>query len=749
MSVFQAIIANVKKVTDLPDSHFYDTARAGELSQNIKNGNAEYPAVLMHESAAYSSTINQDGIDLKNEIRTNGDFYIKIFSKDIDDMIKVEETIKSHFATPQKFTVACDDECVKSASIIFNADEKVDRENSKNGLFTSTLSMKYINVILPKDVENPIKVELDKNVQLRVMKHLYLLDHTLSDIEKEMENIPQETDAYKKLESQHKDIEEQIASMYTFENLCAEKIITTDHGFVLCYAAMVENEWDLAKVTEVYKQRHEQEKKAKEAEEARINDIKERYTKTGDKELNRYTDAVVEDIRNKLHTEFPVDIYGGSTFIDWLRLDGLGTLKFPNILVHTDSNYTFANKSYTNIDSDGSPVSHGYSTTALPIEYGIRINIMATEQEQTKEIMKQLQNLYTEEVQIKVPDTANEGEFCSIRLAINPDVSIANKSLNIGADGTTLFQIIITFKKFPSVYHPYQYNLFKDISNDQQLQLRLLQQAEFLLLCDSKIRNEAIPQLDSEYKNLFTLNQKKSLFGSVLGAIGSAFESQEYKQLKECFKNRQPIDRKLFDTALSKITSVYPSLYDKMMQGWSIEQIREDLNKYADLFNGKWNAICNDVSMMACQSMFAQLGMSGDKNQPTEQIRKGLVFYIEKMVNDPYCTLEDAKEAYDEQLRIEEEERIERERRTQETLEAWSESFRERRSSSGGFFGNMMSTAGGVALGNKMSGNGSRRDGKKDLFGTSVCQRCNSRDVFKQTSCSGCPAAKRCTKQIR
>ena len=119
------------------------------------------------------------------------------------------------------------------------------------------------------------------------------------------------------------------------------------------------------------------------------------------------------------------------------------------------------------------------------------------------------------------------------------------------------------------------------------------------------------------------------------------------------------------------------------------------------------------------------------------------------MVNDPYCTLEDAKEAYDEQLRIEEEERIERERRTQETLEAWSESFRERRSSSGGFFGNMMSTAGGVALGNKMSGNGSRRDGKKDLFGTSVCQRCNSRDVFKQTSCSGCPAAKRCTKQIR
>lgn len=721
MSSFQAIINNLKNVINLPDSHFYDLARSDELSRNITNGKAEYPAILVIEAEMYSPITNQDGIDLKNEIRTGSDFYIRIFSQDIDDMINVEEAIKSHFASPQKLSFTCNEDCVKPATILFNADEKINRKSMANGIFYSTLAMQYIDMVLPKDVENPIKVELDKNTQLKVMKHLCLLDNTLSSIEKEMESAPQGTDTYEKLGNQHKDIEEQISSMYTFENLCAEKIVSADHGFVTCYVTMVKNKWDITQATEAYKQRHEQEKKAKEAEKVRINDINKRFTKKGDKILNRYTDAVVEDIKNKLQTEFSVDVYGGSTFIDWLRLDGLGTLKFPNVLVHTDSNYTFANKTYTNIGSDGSPISHGYSTTAFPIEYGIRINIVAREQEQVNEIKKQLQSLYTDEVQVNIPDTAIEGEFCPIKLMINPDVSIVNKSLNVGADGGTLFQIIIPFKKFPSVYHPYQYNLFKDISDDQQLQLRLLQQAEFLLLCDSKIRNEAIPQLDSEYKNLFTLNQKKSLFGSLLGAIGSAFESQEYKQLKECFKNRQPIDRKLFDTALSKITSVYPSLYDKMMQGWSIEQIREDLNKYADLFNKKWNTICNDVSMMACQSMFTQLGMSGDKNQPTEQIRKGLVFYIEKMVSDPYCTLEDAKKAYDEQLRIEEEERIERERRNQETLEAWSESFRERRSSSGGFLSNMLSTAGGVALGNKMSNSGGRKSGKLDLYGTARC----------------------------
>ena len=746
MSIFQEIISYLKNVIDLPDSHFYDISRKGELYQNINSDQMDYPAILFFESATYSSTLNQDEVDLKNEIRMNSDFFIQIFSNDIDDMIEVEETIKSHFAIPQELTVVCDDERVRAVSIVFNADEKIERENSISGIVNSTLSMKYIDMILPKKVENPIKVELDKNTQLCVMKHLCLLDSTLSDIEKELKKTPQDADAYEKLNAQCKDIEEQLSSMYTFENLCAEKIVTADHGFTLCYAFMVQNKWDIALATEAYKQKHEKERKADEEKEARANEIKQRFSKKGDKELNRYTDAVIEDIKSKLRINFPVDFYGGSSFIDFYRLDALEELKFPNILVYTDSNYTFANKSYTNIDSNGMPVFHNYSTNAFPIEYGIKIGIMTKEQEQADEIEKQLKNLYTDEVQIKVPDTAIEGEFCPIKLVINPDVAIVNKSFNAEEYGCTISHTVIPFKKYPSVYHPYQYNFLKDIGNDQRLQFRLLQQAEFLMLCDSKIRNEAISQLNSEYKNLFTLSQKKSLFDSVLGAIGSAFESQEYKQLKECFKNRRPIDRNLFDKALSKITSVYPCLYDKMMQGWTVEQIYDDLNKYADLFNKKWNNICNGVSMFACQSMFAQLGMSGDKNQPTERIHKGLMFYIDKMANDPYCTLKDAKEAYDEQLRIEEEERIARERHIQEVSNDWSESFRGRSSSSGGFFSNMMSTASGVVLGNKMSGNSKRKDDRRDFMGTAGCMYGKKKDGWTVHCDMRCPLYDKCTR---
>ena len=101
-----------------------------------------------------------------------------------------------------------------------------------------------------------------------------------------------------------------------------------------------------------------------------------------------------------------------------------------------------------------------------------------------------------------------------------------------------------------------------------------------------------------------------------------------------------------------------------------------------------------------------------------------IVFYIQKMVDTPACTLSDAVTAYTEQLRIEAEAQRERDRQNQETLEAWSESLRERRQnrSSGGFFSNMMSTAGGVALGNKISGTA----GAGDQIWESYCPHCGN-----------------------
>ena len=62
--------------------------------------------------------------------------------------------------------------------------------------------------------------------------------------------------------------------------------------------------------------------------------------------------------------------------------------------------------------------------------------------------------------------------------------------------------------------------------------------------------------------------------------------------------------------------------------------------------------------------------------------------------------------------------------------------------------GGILKTAFGVALGNKMSnrGNNEKRNGKRDLLGSSVCQY-GKRDKngFKQT-CVFCPVRDKCSR---
>lgn len=594
------------------------------------------------------------------------------------------------------------------------------------------------------------QLELDSSAKTDIIERIAALEDIKSVIQKQ-DNISgnDTTDMIDKAWAELDSLVDCVNGLTTYRKL---------------YDTMTNNQCNADEALSIIKKELEKQQKQAEKETARILDIEKRFSKKGDKVLNRFTDAVVEDIKNKLNNDSQPFIYGGTTFMEWYRLDGKKELQYPNILIYTDTNYTFDYKQYTNVNAEGGSVVHEYTQNALPIIYGIRIQIQAKTQDEIEIIDNQIRKLYANEIQVCVPDPVIEGETIPLRLVIDEEKSPRDDFYDDISGGCTRFQTVITFKKFPSVYYPVEY-VFTDIKDNQRLQVRLLQQAEFLLLCDSYLRNNAINQLNSDYKNLFCpQTANKSILGLMSNAISTAVtnvvsmalsseeEYEAYKTLKTCMKNGQPLDRKTFDKAFSKITLVYPNLYNKMAQGWSLEQIRNDLNKYADIFNNRWNSICNTLAVV-CPLMFQQLGMSGDKNMPLETIRKGLEFYMNKMVNDPYYTMTDAKNAYDEQLQIEKEEE---ERREQEAKEAWDsmmEARRERRregGSSGGFFGNMFSTAGGVAIGNKMSGNSKRKDEKKDFFGSSVCQRCNSKSTSSDRyTCYGCPVYSRCTQQYR
>lgn len=167
----------------------------------------------------------------------------------------------------------------------------------------------------------------------------------------------------------------------------------------------------------------------KKKEDERIQHIETIFKKTGDKVVNRFTDAVVEELKNKLQPEFDMPIYGGSTYAEWYRLEGTGKLTFPNILVIDKMNYTFAIKEYLNATADGNLVTHRYSQEAFPIEYGISIVIRTADDKQLRSIEKKLEELYKNEVQITVPDPVFENELCPIKLLIDSDDSTSEEEI--------------------------------------------------------------------------------------------------------------------------------------------------------------------------------------------------------------------------------------------------------------------------------------------------------------------------------
>lgn len=654
---------------------------------------------------------------------------ICIWATDISELAELEEYIQSFYNKKRLLSVEHPNkqEQMLNFEISLRTTHKVKRSQKDIGnehVYLSSIFLIGSNCVSFTETYSDAQLELDSDAKNDIIERLAALEDIKAVILQKNNSFDNDKTAM---------IDKSWAELDSLID-CVKGITT----YRKLYDTMNNHNCNAGDALSLIQDEQAKEEKRAQEEARRIQDLEKKFSKKGDKVLNQYTDAVIENIKSKWNNNFPLHIYGGSTFTDWYKLDALKMLEYPNILVKTDFNYTFSNKQYTNINADGKSVIHDYTQHALPAEYGFRIQIRGENQKQVEQIDDWLREYYTEETQVCIPDPTMEGEVIPIRLIIDMEKSAKQDFYDDINGDCSVFQAIITFQKMASVYYPIEY-VFTDVIDDQQVQFRLLQQAEFFILCDSKIRYEALKQLDTDYKNLLTANQKKSIFDSLLNAVGSAFDSPEYKALKTCFKNGQPIDRNLFNKALSKITDVYP-LYDKMAHGWTPEQIHDDLSKYADFFNSRWNSICNTLTVLSCPLMLKQLGMSGDKNMPLEKIHKGLVFYINKMFDDPYCTMCDAYAQYDKQLAYEAEQaQIAREQRELERESSGN-------NSGGGFLSSMLSNAGGGVIGNKMSGNSPRNDEKKDLFGTPLCKYGQKGPNGWTIHCDlSCPLKYRCT----
>lgn len=152
------------------------------MVQTLSRCELDFPAVLILEEDNYSPDQSQNGIDLKTEAKVNSNFTVTLLADSIDKLIEMEETISSKYSAPKKLSDLSTERCVSNAEILIDTEKKIERCTSKTrkNEYQSIIHMKCIGITLEKDIVNPIKVELDKNIQIQVMKHLSLLNELYS-----------------------------------------------------------------------------------------------------------------------------------------------------------------------------------------------------------------------------------------------------------------------------------------------------------------------------------------------------------------------------------------------------------------------------------------------------------------------------------------------------------------------------------------------------------------------------------------
>lgn len=618
MSSFDnTVLEYLKKLFSLDACHFYLNTPSDnkKLKNSLSDGTCSFPVLKLFSKSNYVLNEYWQKSDLKNEICVDSFYVITILSDNIDDIISLEDVLNKSLSEPKPVYDLINDPRCSSSDIFLLTDEKPERKSSDNAdLFQSILKFKVEHVFLHKDIVNPIRIELDNCTAKQIMKHLAILDEaalclenqisevlstdTLSNFKTTEDKISNMSEIlrlrYNELQDKYKDIISQITEMYTFESICKEKLELKEHAFKFCYQTMNNKECNLIEATEIYKEKIIKEKAEKEAlekqaeikrqeEEKRINRLKKILSASGDKIINHYTDAIVSDIKNSYADELGISVYGGSTFGIAILIKNKDkipneTIEIPDkyIIVIPSYKFIFNSKKYTNFDKDGEPTEYSYSLNSFPVEYSFKIQISCTNPVETKEIENALYNIYKDEKSVTVSDLQCTDKFNLLKLKIDVPETANDTPLNSELHN----EVSIPFTSHIYVYHTYNVDK-NELPYNHALQLALIKQGEYCENCAIKMK-EAIKKLEYDYKGLVTPPQ--TVWSKM---FRGAFETEDYKRLQQMFDNRLQIDKNLFHSVLKDIIGMYPPLWYKMCIGWSVEQIKADMEKYISYFNDR------------------------------------------------------------------------------------------------------------------------------------------------------------------
>lgn len=698
---------------NLDETHFISITDYKNMN---KRKSCSYPMVVVNDFG-WKATTHQVDVNLENEIKVDMNTSINIFMEDIDELIDKEELFRVTYRETQAFANFSDEYCGKNATLSLDENKEISHSNTNiQNLYKLEVYFKITDFIKEKEVINPVKIELDKNIQREVMEHLSLVNSIWKGIYELRSNLDVESDKgeYDNCSQQLKALEKQAKSVYNFANISKTDMTLEKYSFITCFNLMKEKQIDISKASEIIQKDVEEQKSKRDY-------IEKTYTQKGDEALNKYTDIIVESIRENVLTEYPITIYGGSTLMRFYYDDKMGDLKYPIIIVSDDVNYNLENKTYTTQNSDGEMVYHKYTINALPIIYGIKIFILTENQEQLKEIEEKIQEAYKEENTFSFLDPIYKNETYIFKVSIDTEEQIEHSELN--EKDKLFYRSIIKFKKYPNVYY-LKFLAADNIKNDLRLQQRQIQLAEFFLNAYNKIEKSMIRELDRLKKLLIPREKSKSILGGLGRKIGdNLLQTAEYKQLKYSVDNYLPLDRKIFEKEFSGIIEYYPNLYPEVTGNRSVQEIKERMIEYQKEISTRYSTICNKLNIPGTISGF-QSGSGCDA--------KALRFYADEMSRSFTRTLDECISQYKGVLEY-------NKRRDEEWDEEWAE-----------FKGQLKEDAERrqEARERRQEARESRNDNKnggieiKNYFGKPACQRVYGKKV---RSCVGCTMAPYCT----
>ena len=427
------------------------------------------------------------------------------------------------------------------------------------------------------------------------------------------------------------------------------------------------------------------------------------FSARGDKEENRYIDAVIQNIKSRF--QYNIEIYGGSTYMEFYRKKRDNELIYPCVLIKSKSKLNISfdvdNTTFKLLSNDNGIRDYVYDfINYLPYTFEIEMQIYneGGDNSVIENLKNYILNMYTQGADIFVKTPNSDDTYSMINLKCNMAYSRLNNDT-------------VCFNIFNTVYYAADYDK-NALDYDSKLQLAILQRIAFYRDAVSKINN-AVSDMNTKYISCFD--------GKPLGAF-DFLNGAGYKELKRLYNARQYISKDVFDKGLKSITSIYPVLYNCFMQGMPIQQIIENMNVKKRQIAELINLLIDDLNLPD-----GKTGTYTDLNFRKSNIL--LHDLINRMQESENILLSDVIEAY-----IEEKENSARERYEMEQY--YAEHPDEEPQAGSGILSSMLRQT--VQKSNIQRNAGDM--GKRDLIGQAGCAQING------GSCSSCNIRRACSR---